>query len=66
VEVVRRGLMGMEPERREPTAEHTRRNRLRKLLLTRENVYALLLCLLVLALIVVTTDAAPTWIYQGF
>jgi hypothetical protein len=33
---------------------------------TRENVAALLLCLLILALIVVSTDSAPQWIYQGF
>jgi hypothetical protein len=33
---------------------------------TRENLYALLLCLLVIFLIIVTTDTAPQWIYQGF
>jgi hypothetical protein len=32
----------------------------------RENVYALILCLIVILLIIVTTDSAPTWIYQGF
>lgn len=35
-------------------------------LLSRENLFALGLCLLVILLIIVTTDAAPTWIYQGF
>ena len=35
-------------------------------LLTRENLYALALCLIVLLLIVVTSDSAPQWIYQGF
>lgn len=35
-------------------------------LLTRENLYALALCLIVLLLIIVTTDSAPQWIYQGF
>lgn len=35
-------------------------------LLSRENGFALGLCLLVILLIIVTTDAAPTWIYQGF
>jgi hypothetical protein len=35
-------------------------------LFTRENVYALLLCLLLILLIIVTTDSAPQWIYQGF
>ncbi len=34
--------------------------------LTRENGYALALCLIVLLLIVVTSDSAPQWIYQGF
>lgn len=34
--------------------------------LTRENLIAVLLCLLVILLIVVTTDSAPQWIYQGF
>lgn len=32
----------------------------------RENLYALLLCLLIIALVIVTTDSAPQWIYQGF
>jgi len=35
-------------------------------LLSRENVFALALCLIVIALIIVTTDSAPQWIYQGF
>ena len=35
-------------------------------IVTRENLYALLLCLLLIMLIVVTTDTAPQWIYQGF
>ena len=32
----------------------------------RENLLALALCLIVIALIVVTADSAPQWIYQGF
>lgn len=35
-------------------------------LLSRENVFALALCLIVIAMIIVTTDSAPQWIYQGF
>ena len=35
-------------------------------LLTRENLYALALCLILLLLIVVTSDTSPQWIYQGF
>jgi hypothetical protein len=33
---------------------------------SRENLYALLLCLLLIALIILTADKAPLWIYQGF
>ena len=35
-------------------------------LFSRENLYALLLCLLFLALLLLTTESAPQWIYQGF
>jgi hypothetical protein len=34
--------------------------------ITRENLFALGLCLLVILLVIATTDSAPTWIYQGF
>jgi hypothetical protein len=34
--------------------------------LSRENLIALLLCLMLITLIVLTADAAPQWIYQGF
>jgi hypothetical protein len=40
--------------------------KIRSRLFTRENVYALLLCLLIVMLIIVTTDTAPQWFYQGF
>jgi lipopolysaccharide/colanic/teichoic acid biosynthesis glycosyltransferase len=33
---------------------------------SRENLLALALCLLVIALIIMTTSSAPQWIYQGF
>ncbi len=33
---------------------------------TRENLLALALCLIVIALFVAMTEAAPQWIYQGF
>jgi hypothetical protein len=42
---------------------------MRKLLsriLSRENVFALALCLIVIMVIIVTSDASPQWIYQGF
>lgn len=35
-------------------------------LFSRENIAALCLCLLVIALLIATTDSAPQWIYQGF
>lgn len=35
-------------------------------LFSRENLYALLLCLLVIALIILTASQSPQWIYQGF
>ena len=35
-------------------------------LLSRENIYALLLCLIVIGLLILTADQAPQWIYQGF
>lgn len=38
----------------------------RRHLLTRENLFALALCLLLIALLIVTTDNTPRWIYQGF
>ncbi len=34
--------------------------------LSRENLLVVGLCLLVILLIIVTTDSAPQWIYQGF
>ncbi len=37
-----------------------------KRLFSRENLTALTLCIIIILLIVVTTDSAPTWIYQGF
>ena len=37
-----------------------------KRLFTRENTFALLLCLIVIFVIIVTADSSPQWIYQGF
>jgi hypothetical protein len=33
---------------------------------SRENLAALLLCLILIALLIATADHAPQWIYQGF
>jgi hypothetical protein len=35
-------------------------------LFSRENLVALLLCLILIALVVLTADQSPQWIYQGF
>lgn len=40
--------------------------RLFRRVFSRENLIALLLCLLILALVIVSADSAPQWIYQGF
>ncbi len=36
------------------------------ILFTRENLLALLLCLILITIIIFTADTSPTWIYQGF
>jgi hypothetical protein len=33
---------------------------------SQKNIYAVLLCLIVLAIIILTSDQTPQWIYQGF
>lgn len=33
---------------------------------SRENILAILLCLVLIALVIFTADTSPTWIYQGF
>jgi len=35
-------------------------------LFSRENLFALLLCLILIAILILTADQAPLWIYQGF
>ena len=35
-------------------------------LFSRENLVALALCLILIALVIATADNAPQWIYQGF
>ncbi len=39
---------------------------MRRKLLSRENLFALGLCLAVILLLIATADTAPQWIYQGF
>jgi hypothetical protein len=33
---------------------------------SREDLVALLLCLLIIALVIMSAERAPEWIYQGF
>ncbi|HZW03661.1 MAG TPA: hypothetical protein VFF68_07035 [Anaerolineaceae bacterium] len=35
-------------------------------LFSRENLLALAVCLILIALVIFTADSAPLWIYQGF
>jgi hypothetical protein len=35
-------------------------------LATRENLWALALCLMLIAFVIFTADSSPQWIYQGF
>lgn len=37
-----------------------------KHLLSRENLWAIALCGIIIALVIFTVDNAPQWIYQGF
>ncbi len=37
-----------------------------KSIFSRENLWALLLCLILIALVIFTASNAPIWIYQGF
>lgn len=37
-----------------------------KRLLTRENLFALIVALALIMLVIVTAESAPQWIYQGF
>jgi hypothetical protein len=32
----------------------------------RENVWALILCLILIAVMIMSADSSPLWIYQGF
>jgi hypothetical protein len=38
----------------------------RERIFTRENLWALIFCLILVALTVLSADLSPTWIYQGF
>jgi len=40
--------------------------KIRDALFTRENLMAVVLCLILILLVIFTADTSPTWIYQGF
>lgn len=40
--------------------------KLLKYLLSKENLWAILLCLAIALLIIFTSESSPLWIYQGF
>ena len=40
--------------------------KLREVVFTRENLLALVLCLILILLVIFTADTSPTWIYQGY
>jgi len=39
---------------------------MKRRLFSRENLFALLLALILVALVIATAETAPLWIYQGF
>ncbi len=41
-------------------------DRMRRALFSRENLFAILLCLALILFLVFTADQSPQWIYQGF
>ena len=41
-------------------------NKILKRVFTRENVFALVFCLILILVVIITADTAPQWIYQGF
>lgn len=46
-------------------AEHREHRGLQRIF-SRENMLAVGLCVVVILLLIATTDSAPQWIYQGF
>lgn len=45
---------------------YVRLHEVSKRLFSRENLWALALALMLLALVIFTADSSPLWIYQGF
>ena len=41
-------------------------HKIHRSLITKENLLAVILCLILILLVIFTADSSPTWIYQGF
>jgi hypothetical protein len=54
------------PQLTEPVSTTPARPALWRRIATRENLLALAVCLILIALLIATADSAPQWIYQGF
>ncbi len=52
--------------RRQTTDPSASSGQAERRILSRENLIALAVCLILIAIIVLTTDSSPQWIYQGF
>ncbi len=50
----------------DPSPNQDARSSVLQRLFTRENLIALAICLILIALVIATADSAPQWIYQGF
>lgn len=50
----------------DPSPNRAAQPSLLRRLFTRENLIALAVCLILVALVIATADSAPQWIYQGF
>jgi len=58
-------IKSTEPDYSNPR-ESSYMKKLYNIIFTRENLLALILCLILIALVIFTADTSPTWIYQGF
>jgi hypothetical protein len=50
----------------QPVPEDSGMRKVLRVIFSRENVWALVLCLILVLVIIFTAGSAPLWIYQGF
>ena len=50
----------------EPTSSQTDRPAWVRRVFSKENLLALAICAILIVVVIVTSDSAPRWIYQGF